>query len=148
MKFEFPKITRARLKVVDADSKNVGNGTTPDPTEEEKAWLDIMTSDAPELETRKKKLSVCALSDIVEYDAGMVKFSYDGKTYTIKKPANSLQVARARERSITDAVDALNFQRCICIGAVPIEKDFSGIPVEVVGLLSSIAENFFFTPYL
>jgi hypothetical protein len=148
MKYEFPKISRARLKVIDADIKTIGDGTTPEPTEEEKAWIDIITCDAPELENKKKKLSVCTLADIVEYDNNMVKFLYDGITYAIKKPTNSLQVARARERSITDAVEALNYQHCICAGAVPISKDFSGISVEVIGLISAIAESFFFMPYL
>lgn len=148
MKYEYPKITRARLHSVDADSKIVGDGSTPDPTEEEKAWLTIMTSTAPELETKKKKLSVCSLADIVEYDANAVKFSYDGAVYTIKKPTNSLQIARAYERSKIDALEALNAQLCIHAGALPIAKDFSNVPVEVVGLLASVAENFFFAPYL
>ena len=145
---DFPIITRARLQVVDAESKSIGDGTTADPTEQEKAWIDIMRSTVPELALKKKRLSVCALSDIVEYNNDAVKFSYDGILYTIKKPVNCLQIARAREHSMTDALEALNFQRCIVIGAVPISKDFSNIPVEVIQLLSSIAENFFFMPYL
>lgn len=148
MKYEFPKISRARLKVIDAKSQKIGDGTTPDPTEEEKAWIDIMASDAPELETRQKKLAVCTLADVEEYDDGHVKFSYDGKTYAIKKPANSLQIARARERSVVEAVEVLASQHCICIGAVPVPKDFSGIPVEVIGIITSVAERFFFAPYL
>jgi len=148
MKFEFPRMTRQRLKVVDVESKIIGDGTTNDPTEEEKAWIDTMASSAPELETRKKKLSVCALADIVEYNANMVKFSYDEKHYVIKKPSNPLQIARARESSIVYALEALNSQHCICVGAVPIDKDFSNVSVEVIGLMSSVAENFFFTPYL
>ena len=35
MKFEYPKISRARIKAIDADSKTVGDGKTADPTEEE-----------------------------------------------------------------------------------------------------------------
>ena len=148
MKYEFPKISRARLHVIDADSKTVGDGSTPDPTEEEKAWLNIMTSTAPELETKKKKLSVCSLADIVEYDTNAVKFSYDSAVYTIKKPTNSLQIARAYERSKIDALEALNAQLCVCAGALPVAKDFSNVPAEVVGLLAAIAERFFFAPYL
>ena len=148
MKFEYPKISRARIKAIDADSKTVGDGKTSDPTEEEKAWIDIMKSDAPELETRKKKLSVCAFADVEEYNADSVKFKYDGALYVVKKPTNSLQIARAYERSVTDALEALNSQRCICKGALPIAKDFSDVPVEVIKLLSSVAESFFFTPYL
>ena len=148
MKYEFPRITRARIKTVNADSKIIGDGTTDDPTEEEKAWLDIIASDAPELEVKKKKLYVCAITDIEEYDANGVKVKYDGVTYTIKKPANSLQIARARERSVMDALEALNAQHCVCVGAIPCTRDFAGVPVEAIGLLAQVAENFFFAPYL
>jgi hypothetical protein len=148
MKFEFPKISLQRIKVVNSDSKIVGDGTTSDPTEEEMAWIEIMRNDAPELAIKKKRLSVCAIADIKEYDNEQVKFSYDGVTYTIKKPVNSLQIARARENSIMDALEVLNLQRCIVIGAVPIPKDFSGISVEVIQLLAKITESFFLMPYL
>jgi hypothetical protein len=148
MKFEFPKISLQRIKVVNSDSKIVGDGTTSDPTEEEMAWIEIMRNDAPELAIKKKRLSVCAIADIKEYDNEQVKFSYDGVTYTIKKPVNSLQIARVRENSIMDALEVLNLQRCIVIGAVPIPKDFSGISVEVIQLLAKITESFFLMPYL
>lgn len=146
--FEFPIITRERIQVVNSDSQVIGDGTNSDPTEQERAWIDIMKSDAPELAVRKKRLSVCAFADIVEYNNELVKFSYDGITYTIKKPVNSLNIARAREESVMDALEVLNIQRCILTGAVPIPKDFSGISVEVIQLLSKVAENFFFMPYL
>jgi len=145
---EFPRITRARLQVVNSDSKDIGNGSNSDPTEEERAWIDIMRNETPEMAVKKKRLSVCALADIVEYNNELVKLSYDGTVYTIKKPVNSLQIARAREESVMDALEMLNIQRCILIGAVPIPKDFSGVSVEVIQLLSKVAENFFFTPYL
>ena len=148
MKYEFPRITRARVKAIDIESKIVGDGTTNDPTEEEKAWIDIIASSAPELEVKKKKLYVCTIADIEEYDANGVKVKYDGVMYSIKKPANSLQIARARERSVMDALEALNAQHCVCIGAVPCSRDFAGVPVEAIGLLAQVAENFFFAPYL
>jgi hypothetical protein len=148
MKYEFPKISRARIKVIDVESKTIGDGSTSDPTEEEKAWIDIMTSTAPELEVRKKKLSVCTIADIEDFDANSVRVKYDSIIYTIKKPANSLQIARMRERSVMAAFEALNAQYCICVGAVPCPPDFFGVPVEVIALLSAVAESFFFMPYL
>jgi hypothetical protein len=148
MNYDFPKISRARIKTVNADSKIIGDGTTNDPTEEERAWIDIVASTAPELEVKKKKLLVCAEADIAEYDANSVKVNYDGVTYTIKKPSNSLQIARMRERSVMAAFEALNAQHCVCIGAVPLATDFLGVPVEVIRLLAAVAESFFFTPYL
>jgi len=146
--FEFPKITRKRIQIVNSDSQEIGDGSNSDPTEEEKAWIDIMKADAPELAVKKKRLSVCALADIVEYNNELVKLSYDGITYTIRKPVNSLNIARAREESIMDALEVLNMQRCILTGAVPIPKNFDGVPVEVIQLLAKVAENFFFMPYL
>lgn len=146
--FDFPKISRSRLRAVDAESKTIGDGSTTDPTEEERAWIDVMRSEAPELASKKKRLSVCANADVVEYNSDAVKLSYDGIIYTIKKPSNSLQIARARERSVTDALEALNVQRCIVVGAVPIAKDFSNVSVEVIELLKTVAESFFFAPYL
>ena len=147
MKKDFPIISRARIKAVDVESRNIGDGTTSDPTEAERAWIDLMTSTAPELETRKKRAFVCAVADVVEYDNDHVVVSYDGTKYTIRKPSNSLQIARAREYSVMDALEALNTQRCITVGAVPLPKDFGGVPTEVIGILSSVAEKFFFAPY-
>jgi len=145
--YEFPKITRARLKVINADSKIIGDGSNDDPTEEERAWLDIMSSDAPELEVKKKRLSVCVIADVVDYNTDSVRVIYDGVTYTVKKPTNSLQIARARERSIMVAFETLAAQFCVCVGAVPVKTNFDGVSVEVIQLLASVAERFFFTPF-
>lgn len=148
MTFELPKITQARLQVINADSKKIGDGTTDDPTEEEKAWMDIIASTAPELDVKKKRVSVCAIADVVEYDTNMVQIRYDGIIYTLKKPANSLQIARARERSVMAAFEVLAAQFCVLVGGVPCKTDFSNLPVEVIILLSKVADRFFFTPYL
>ena len=145
---DFPKISRARLKIVDSESTEIGDGTTSAPTEEEIKWFSIIKSTAPEAEKLRKKLSVCGFAEIIDYDKSRVTFSYDGINYTINKPNNSLRIARCREYSIMSALEELNNQRCIVIGAVPIAKDFSGIDAEVIQLMSQIAENFFFTPYL
>jgi hypothetical protein len=148
MKYEFPKISRARLKVIDENSKVIGNGTTSDPTDEERCWLDILKSTAPELERIKKKISVCAFSDVVEYNKESVTVLYDGIKYTIKKPVNGFRIARAMESSVSEAFSELNDQRQIVIGAGPIPKDFSGIDAEIIILLTKVAESFFFAPYL
>ena len=144
---EYPKISRARIKAVNAESQIIGDGTTSDPTEEEREWIAVLKSDAPELEVRKKKLSVCATADVVDYNADAVKIQYDGRIYTVKKPTNSLQIARAYERGRTAAFEALAAQLCVCDGAIPV-RDLSAIPVEVIRLLSAVADDFFFMPYL
>ena len=145
---DLPKITQARLQVINPDSKTIGDGSTDDPTEEEKAWIDIIASTAPELDVKKKRVSVCAIADVVEYDANAVKVKYDGVVYTVKKPTNSLQIARARERSAMAAFETLAAQFCVLVGGVPCKSDLSNLPVEAIMLLSNVADRFFFTPYL
>lgn len=145
---DFPRISRARLQVIDSESAEIGDGTTSAPTEEEKAWFKLMKSTAPEMEKIRKKISVCARAEIVEYTHDKVTFIYDKVNYTINKPNNSLRIARMREYSIMGALEELNLQRCITTNGIPIAKDFSGIDAEVIQILSSVAENFFFTPYL
>lgn len=145
---ELPKITQARLQVINSDSKTIGDGSTDDPTEEERAWIDIIASTAPELDVKKKRVSVCALADVVEYDTNAVKVKYDGTIYTIKKPTNSLQIARARERSAMAAFETLAAQFCVLVSGVPCKSDLSNLPVEAIILLSNVADRFFFTPYL
>lgn len=146
---EFPRISRARmLNTIDSESQEIGDGTTAAPTEEEKRWFEIMKSTVPELEKLRKKLSVCAIAEIVEYDKNKVVFVYDSVNYTVNKPINSLKIARAREYSVMSALEELNAQRCITIGMTPIAKDFSGIDAEVIQLMSMIADKFFFMPFL
>ena len=146
---ESPRISRARLRnSIDAGSGETGDGTTTAPTEEEKRWLDIMKSTVPELEKVRKKLSVCAIAEVISYDKNQVTFVYDGVNYTVNKPANSLKIARAREYSVMSALEELNAQRCIMVGGAPIPKDFSGIDAEVIQLMGQIADKFFFMPHL
>jgi len=145
---DLPKITQARLQVINPDSKTIGDGSTDDPTEEEKAWIDIIASTAPELDVKKKRVSVCAIADVVEYDTNAIKVKYDGVVYTVKKPTNSLQIARARERSAMAAFETLAAQFCVLVGGVPCKSDLSNLPVEAIMLLSNVADRFFFTPYL
>jgi sulfite reductase alpha subunit-like flavoprotein len=146
---DFPRISRTRLlNIIDSESTEIGDGTTSAPTEEEKNWLTLLKSTAPEAEKLRKKLSVCAIAEIIEYNKDRVTFSYGGINYTINKPNNSLRIARCREYSIMSALEELNNQRCITVGAVPIAKDFSDVDADVIQLMSQISENFFFTPYL
>lgn len=149
IEIEFPRVSRSRLLFgMDSGSSEVGDGTTSAPTEEEKKWLDIMKTTVPELEKVRKKLSVCGMAEIISYNKNQVIFSYDNVNYTINKPTNSLRISRAREFSIMSALEELNMQRCITVGMAPIPKDFEGIDTEVIQIMASISENFFFTPFL
>jgi hypothetical protein len=145
---DFPHISRARLKIVDPESSEVGDGKGSAPTLEEKKWFDLLKSTAPELEKLRKKLSVCAMAEVIEYAPDHVTFTYDSAKYTLNKPNNSLRIARARENSIITALEELNAQRCITSNGIPIQKDFTGIDADVIQIMANVAESFFFMPYL
>jgi hypothetical protein len=146
---EFPRIARERLQVLDFDgAPGPATGKEERPSEEEQLWYDILKSTAPEMEKLKKKLSVCAIADVVEYSRDEITITYDTVNYTIKKPTNSLRIARAREYSIMAALEEMNNQRCITVNGTTIPKDFTGIDAEVIKLLASVCEPFFFMPYL
>jgi len=145
---EIPYISRERLKVINADSSETGDGKDSRPTEKERAWIELMRATDVARDTLRKRASVCALADIEAMSAEQVTFVYDGTRYTIKKPVNGFRIAKAREISIMSALEELNAQRCIVIGAVPINKDFSGIDAAVIKLMGDVAESFFFTPFL
>jgi hypothetical protein len=144
----YPLITRSRLRAVNFESSVTGDGTTTDPTEEELRWYKILKSEAPEHEKLRRKISVCSIADVVSYSNDEVTIFYDEVKYTLKRPVNGLRIARAREQSPMSALEELNLQRCIVIGAEPIPKNFLGIDSDVIQLLGSVAENFFFIPYL
>lgn len=145
---DIPFISRERLKQINPDSTETGKGDDANPTEKERVWLELMRSTDAARETLRKRASVCAIADIAGMSKEQVMFAYDGVTYTLKKPINSFAIARARELSVMAALGELNAQRCIVIGAVPINKDFSGIDAAAIKLMGDVAENFFFTPFL
>lgn len=144
----YPLVTRERLKLIDRDTTETGDGTTNAPTETERAWLEIMRATDSEREHIRKRIAVCALADVTDIQPDSVSVKYDSTVYTIRKPANGLRIAKAREVSATYALEELNNQRQIVIGAQPIEKDFRGVDADVVRLLTDVADSFFFTPYL
>lgn len=145
---QFPIVTRERLKIIDRDATETGDGTTNAPTETERAWLEIMRATDSARESVRKKIAVCALADVTDLTADAVSVKYGETVYTIRKPANGLRVAKAREVSATYALEELNNQRQIVIGAQPLEKDFRGVDADVIKMLADVADSFFFTPYL
>lgn len=145
---DYPLVTRARLKVIDRDTDETGDGSDNRPTETECEWLEIMRGVDSERDVLRKRISVCAIADVTSMSADHVTIRYNGEEITIRKPANGLKVAKAREVSLTLALEELNDQRQIMKGMVPIDKKFYGVPVEVIRILGEVADNFFFTPYL
>lgn len=145
---EIPFVSRERLKVINPDSKEAGDGKNEHPTDSERAWVELIRSTDTARDVMRKQAGVCALADVKSMSREHVTFSYDGTDYTIKKPINGFRIARARENSVMAALEELNAQRCITFGLVPINKDFSGIDAAVIKLMGDVAENFFFTPFL
>lgn len=143
-----PRISRARLKVVDK-SLEIGDGTDARPTEEEKAWFDLMASESEKDEIRRRRASICALCDVVSYHDEEFTFLYDEKAYTVKKPLRPFDIAKAYSQGgAMAALQALNNERRIMRVAVPIQKDFTDVDAPLIKLLSEVTENFFFAPYL
>ena len=145
---DIPIISRERLKIINADSTEIGDGTDARPTEKEREWLELIRSTDVSRDVLRKRAAVCALADVVRMSPESVTITYDGKEYTIEKPRNGFRIAQARERSIMAALAELNAQRCIKYGLVPINKDFENIDAALIKLLGDVAENFFFTPFL
>lgn len=145
---EIPFVTRERLKIINADSTETGDGNDARPTEKERAWIELMRSTDVSRDVMRKRAAVCALADVVTMTPERVTIAYDATEYTLEKPINGFRIARARELSIMAALEELNAQRCIKKGAVPINKDFANIDAAVIKLLGDVAENFFFTPFL
>lgn len=136
---DLPIIARDRIQVVGEDESQA--------TETEKRWYQIMRSDAPELATTKRLIGVCSIADVVSMTRDSVSVRFDNVVYTICKPTNGLRVARAREYSLTDALEELNAQRQIKVGMAPINKDFANIDAATIRGLSNVAESFFFKPF-
>jgi len=145
---EIPHVTRERLKIINADSTEIGDGSDTRPTEKERAWLELIRSTDVSRDVMRKRAAVCALADVVSMTPERVTIAYDATEYALEKPINGFRIARAREVSIMAALEELNAQRCIKKGVVPINKDFANIDAAVIKLLGDVAENFFFTPFL
>lgn len=136
---DLPIIARDRISVVAEDESQA--------TETEKRWFAIMRSDAPEMATTKRLVGVCSIADVVAMTRDSVSVKFDNTVYTISKPTNGLRVARAREYSLTDALEELNAQRQIKIGMAPINKNFENIDASTIRGLGNVAESFFFKPF-
>ena len=145
---EIPLVLRERLKVINADSSEVGDGTDSRPTEKEREWIELVRSTDVSRDILRKRAAVCSLADVVRMSPESVTITYDGKEYTLEKPRNGFRIAQARERSVMAALAELNAQRCIKYGLVPINKDFENIDAALIKLLGDVAENFFFMPFL
>lgn len=136
---EYPIITRARIAELGQDDSTA--------TDEEKEWFAIMRSEAPELQSKKRRIGVCTIADVISITRDSITVAYEGTEYTLNKPVNALRIARAREYGATAALEELNAQRQIKVNGAPINKDFSNIDASVILGLTEVADSFFFKPF-
>lgn len=146
---DFPLVSRERLQIIDRKTDEIGDGSDSRPTETERKWLEILNATDSARDVLRKKIAVCAIADVVEYDPEHVTVLYENVKYTVMKPTNGLAIAKAREISATLAFEVLVAQqRRVKRGEIFIDKNFSDVPVEVIRLLTEVADSFFFMPYL
>jgi len=145
---EIPSISRARLKEINPDSAETGDGTDARPTEQERKWIELVRSTDASREVMRRRAAVCSIADVVRLTKDEIEITYDGANYVLKRPVNGFRIAQAREQSIMAALSELNAQRCIWTSGAPINKNFENFEASLIKLLGDVAENFFFTPFL
>jgi len=116
------------------------------PTENERDWMRIFRSTAPEVARLQRKMSVCVDAEVIEYDDNHVKYNYSDEEFEIKSPTNSFNILRELENGIPLALRELSNQGCIKKAGIDVilEKE----PVDSLSLIMKIANKFFFRTYL
>jgi len=116
------------------------------PTDEEKEWMKIFQSNAPELARIRRKMSVCLDAEIEVLEDNRIVYSYCGVPYEIKAPINSFKILRALESSKIDALEEMSRQACLKKDGKDI--DLKSEPVDSLKLMRLITDKFFFQIYL
>jgi len=117
------------------------------PSEDEKEWMKIFTSTAPELARIQRKMSVCLDAEIDELEENRISFSYGENKYEILAPVNSFKILKALENSKSDALLEMSKQGCIKKSGTPIyalDKE----PIDSLNLIQKITDKFFFQTFL
>jgi len=117
------------------------------PTDEEREWMKIFTSNAPELARLQRKMSVCLDADIDELEENKISFTYGNDKYEISGPFNSFRVLKSLEDSKSDALLEMAKQGCIKkLGTAIYTLDKE--PMDVLNLILKITNKFFFQSFL
>ncbi len=118
------------------------------PTAEEKEWMRINESNAPELERIRRKNSVCLDAEIETLEDDKVVYVYNNKLYTINEPINSFNVAMELEKSRMKGFAELCAQGCVLIAGKKLVINKDNVKVDELSLLIKIADKFFFQTYI
>lgn len=115
------------------------------PTDEEKQWMDIFNSEAPQLARIRRKMSVCIDAEITDLSEDAISWEYGGSKYRVESPNNAFRVCSALQRSALDAVAEMCRQKCVKMNARPVDITKPGVmPVDDMQLLVLIVSKFFF----
>ncbi len=120
------------------------------PTEEEKEFMKIFRSSAPELERMKRKMSVCLDAEVLELEEDRVVYEYAGKKFEILSPKNVFKISQMLDRGISEAFSEMCVQGCVSVDGNPLTdvKNKCPIGVDEFQLLVLITRKFFFQIYL
>ena len=116
------------------------------PTDEEKQWMKIFQSTAPELARTQRKMGVCLDAEVTVLEDDMVKYKYADAEYEIKSPVNSFSILRAIEKDKSSAFEELSKQGCLKKEGKDV--DLKTEPFDALNLMFKIADKFFFQIYL
>lgn len=140
------KITEAELREK-LTGEELEEGLKLLPTEDEKDWMRIFNSNAPELARVQRKMSVCLDADIDEIEENKISFTYGNDKYEISGPFNSFKVLKTLEDSKSDALLEMAKQGCIKKSGVAIyilDKE----PIDALNLILKITDKFFFQSFM
>ena len=112
------------------------------PNEEEKQWMKIFRSTAPELARIQRKMSVCLDAEVTVLEDNIVKYKYADTEYEILSPVNSFKILRAIEKDKSSAFEELSKQGCLKKEGK--EVDLKTEPFDALNLMFKIADKFFF----
>lgn len=117
------------------------------PTDEEKQWMKIFNSNAPELARIQRKMSVCLDADIDELEENKISFTYGNDKYEISGPSNSFNILKALENSKSDALSEMAKQGCIKENGT-VMFSLNKMSIDALNLIQKITDKFFFQSFL
>lgn len=118
------------------------------PTEDEKAFMEILRSNMPQLARLQRKMSVCLDVEVTELSDDRISFKYGEDSYTLTEPKNAYKICPAIEKSKLDALIEMNVQGCVLKNDEAVKDVRDGFRVDELRLLCDVASKFFFQTFL
>lgn len=120
------------------------------PTEDEKLFMEVYKSTAPQLARLQRKMSVCLEVEVTEYDFDKVVFKYGKSDYMLLAPKNAYRICLAIDKGAIEALVEMAKQGCLIIDGnivSDILKD-GALQVDEMQILKSVADKFFFQTFM